>query len=161
MVSKKGIHTLLKDSFRTNSENETLQLAEKLGKGLRPGSVVALRGEIGSGKTLFIKGLCQGLGVKDADRVKSPTFVLLHVYRGKFPIHHFDLYRLEQERELDTLGFEEFLANRQAVSLIEWADRAENRIPSDALWVDFKVIGPSSRGIKIIGRRPNENYLSD
>jgi len=89
------------------------------------------------------------MGVKDRDEVKSPTFVLLHLYKGKFPIHHFDLYRLERESELDAIGFDDFLANASAVSVIEWADRARPRIPADALWIEFEITGPTSRRIRI------------
>ncbi len=153
----------MKSDFRTSSEKETLRAAERLARGLPPGSVVALVGEIASGKTLFIKGLCRGLGVKDSDEVKSPTFVLLHIYQGRIPIYHFDLYRLEQEKELETLGFEEFLANRKAISLIEWADRAPTRIPQDALWIELKITGPTSRQIRIstpLKSSPRENRFS-
>ena len=133
----------------TNSEKETLQIAELLGKTLRPGQAVALKGEIGSGKTVFIKGLCRGLGVKDPKEVKSPTFVLLHIYQGRMPIYHFDLYRLEKETELDAVGFDEFVSNPKNVSLIEWADRAPQRIPKDAIWVTLSIESVNSRKISI------------
>lgn len=149
MVSKTRVRSLLKGSFESDSREESFQLSEKLGRTLKPGTVVALTGEIGSGKTLFIKGLSRGMGVKNPDEVKSPTFVLLHIYEGRIPIYHFDLYRLEEEKELDDLGFEEFLSNPEAVSLIEWADRAYGRIPASALWIELKITGPASRRIKI------------
>ena len=136
----------------THSEKETFQLARRLGKGLRAGDAVALIGEIGSGKTLFIKGLCQGLGVKDSDEVKSPTFVLLHIYQAKVPVYHFDLYRLERNGELDAVGFDDFVSNRAAVSMIEWANRAEKRIPPGAIWVELKITGLNRRQIRY-GRR--------
>lgn len=149
MVPKTRVRSFLKGSFETNSEEETFRLAQKVGRGLGPGAVVALVGEMGSGKTLFIKGLCRGLGVKDTDEVKSPTFVLLHLYQGRVPLYHFDLYRLNQEKELDTIGFEEFVTGRETVSLIEWADRAEGRIPPHAVWIELKITSPSSRQIEI------------
>lgn len=136
-------------TFKSHSEEETLRLAEGFGKKLRPGTAVALVGEIGAGKTVFIKGLCRGLGVKKSDEVKSPTFVLLHLYKGKVPIHHFDLYRLEHEKELETIGFDEFLSNPSAISLIEWADRAPKWIPRNAAWVELKITGSTSRRISI------------
>ncbi|MBI4115304.1 MAG: tRNA (adenosine(37)-N6)-threonylcarbamoyltransferase complex ATPase subunit type 1 TsaE [Candidatus Omnitrophica bacterium] len=150
MVSQKGIRSLL-----TRSESETTHLAEEMGRSLKPGDIVALVGEIGSGKTLFIKGLCRGLGVKDPNEVKSPTFVLLHIYEGRFPIHHFDLYRLEEGKELDAIAFDEFIRNPEAVSLIEWADRAPNRIPEKATWVELKIKGPHSRQISIKSHEEN------
>lgn len=138
--------------FNSTSEDQTLHIAEGLGKKLRAGTVVALQGEIGSGKTVFIKGLCCGLGVKDPDSVKSPTFVLLHIYKGRVPIHHFDLYRLERVRDLDAIGFDEFVSNPQAISLVEWADRAPKRIPKNALWIRLKITSTTSRQISFIGK---------
>ncbi len=135
--------------FNSESEDETLHFAEALGKKLRPGVVVALAGEIGAGKTVFIKGLCRGLGVKKSEEIKSPTFVLLHLYQGKMPIHHFDLYRLEKEKELDPIGFDEFISNQSAVSLVEWADRIPERVPKEALWVRLKITGPRTREISL------------
>lgn len=149
MVPEKGLSAFLKRPFQSESEKETLALARRLGRALRPGTVAALTGEIGSGKTVFIKGLARGLGVKNSGEVKSPTFVLLHLYEGRVPIQHFDLYRLEKGSELDTIGFDEFLANPAAVSLVEWADRAPRRIPPGALWVRLEVTGPTSRRITL------------
>ena len=137
----------------TESEGETFRLAERLGRELRPGAVVALTGEIGSGKTIFIKGLCRGLGVKDSDEVKSPTFVILHIYKGRMPIYHFDLYRLEQKKELDAIGFDEFLSSNETVSFVEWADRAPQRIPKTSLWVELEITGPTSREISVKKRK--------
>ncbi len=137
--------------FRTKSEKETLRLAEKLGRGLESGTVVALTGEIGSGKTVFIKGLSRGLGVRKQKQVKSPTFVLLHIYEGRTPIYHFDLYRLERPQELDQIGFDEFVSDPEIVSLVEWADRAPRRVPKQAIWIKMKVTGPTSREIRIEG----------
>ena len=136
-------------TYKTNSEKETLRVAREWGRTLKRGAVVALAGPIGSGKTVFMKGLSRGLGVKDSKEVKSPTFVLLHLYEGKFPIQHFDLYRLEDQASLDDLGFDEFLSNTEAVTVVEWADKALGRIPKDAVWVTFKVTGPTSRLIQI------------
>ena len=135
--------------FNSNSENQTFGFAEKLGRGLKPGAVVALTGPIGSGKTVFIKGLSKGLGVKNPDDVKTPTFVLMHLCQGRMDVYHFDLYRLEQEKDLDPIGFDEFVSNPETVSLIEWAERAEKRIPEDAVWIQLKVAGPHSRKIEM------------
>lgn len=146
MVSKKRIRSFL---ISTHSALETLKFAEDFGKTLRAGTVVALTGEIGSGKTVFAKGLARGLGVKNPDEVKSPTFVLLHLYQGRVPIHHFDLYRLEKADELDGIGFDEFASDSKAVSIIEWAERARKRIPRDAIWIHFKITGRNSRQISV------------
>ena len=133
----------------TNSEKETLGLAEKFGRNLKAGDVVAFTGPIGSGKTVFIKGVCRALGVKNRDEVKSPTFVLLHLYVGRHPIQHFDLYRLEREEELEGIGFDDFLSNPEAVTLVEWAEKAGARIPENSFWVQLEVTGPATRRIQI------------
>ncbi|MBI2167509.1 MAG: tRNA (adenosine(37)-N6)-threonylcarbamoyltransferase complex ATPase subunit type 1 TsaE [Candidatus Omnitrophica bacterium] len=143
------IREFQKASFLSHSVRQTLGWARALGKKLKPGACVALTGSLGSGKTLFIKGLAKGLGVRDSNRVKSPTFVLLHLYEGRVPIYHFDLYRLDREADLDAVGFDEFVQDPSAVSLVEWADKARCRIPSGALWVNLKITGPHSRKISL------------
>lgn len=148
LISTKRLQPLLK-THETDSVDATLQLAEKLGKQLEPGAVVALTGPIGSGKTHFIKGLSRGLGVKNSDEVKSPTFVLMHLYQGRLPIYHFDLYRLEKEKELETIGFDEFVSNSEAVSVIEWADRTPRRIPCGSIYVHLEILDSSRRKISI------------
>src|SRR3989338_4337245 len=136
-----------KSNLLSHSERQTLGWARALGKKLKHGACVALTGSLGSGKSLFIKGLAKGLGVRDPGRVKSPTYVLLHLYEGRVPIYHFDLYRLGREADLDAVGFDEFIRDPSAVSLVEWADKARRRIPSGALWVNLKIAGPRSRKI--------------
>ena len=131
-----------------------MRFGEKLGKRLRADDVIALTGNLGSGKTLLIKGLCRGLGVKDTDWVKSPTFVLLHLYQGRVPIYHFDLYRLDAPQDCEAIGFGEFLSDSRAVSLVEWADRAPQEIPSRAIWIELTLTGPSSRRIQLKGADP-------
>ena len=149
MVSEKRVRPLLNSVFHSRSEKETLAWAKKFARRLGPGDCVALTGTIGSGKTFFIKGLAGGLGVKNRERVKSPTFVLLHLYEGKFPVRHFDLYRLEREGDLDAIGFEEFARDPESLSLVEWADRAAERIPQNAFWLHFEITGPHSRKITV------------
>lgn len=139
----------MKPSFESQSENETLQWAQKWGRQLEAGVCVAVTGNLGSGKTVFIKGVCRGLGVKDPDRVKSPTFVLFHLYEGRVPIYHFDLYRLDQKEDLGTIGFDEFVQDPHAVSLVEWADRAPHWIPAGAVWTSLEISGPHSRKISV------------
>ena len=152
VVPQKRIHAFL-TRHTTNSEKETLRLAEKFGRKLKARDVVAFTGPIGSGKTVFIKGVCRALGVKNPDEVKSPTFVLLHLYKGRYPIQHFDLYRLEREEELEGIGFDDFLSNPAMVTLVEWADKAAERIPENSLWVQLEVTGPNSRSVVIASAR--------
>ncbi|MGA9117412.1 MAG: tRNA (adenosine(37)-N6)-threonylcarbamoyltransferase complex ATPase subunit type 1 TsaE [Bacteroidota bacterium] len=114
-------------SFTTESPGETLARGEAFAEGLRGGDVVALTGELGSGKTLFVRGVCRGLGV--GAEVTSPTFTLVHEYRGEdLRVIHADLYRLEGEKEAAELGLEEYFAP-DCVCLIEWAEKAHRLLP--------------------------------
>jgi tRNA threonylcarbamoyladenosine biosynthesis protein TsaE len=111
--------------FETRSEKETLALGKTLGEGLKEGDIIALTGELGSGKTVFAKGIAQGLGV--AEEVVSPTFTLQRTYRGALALHHFDLYRIEDMEELTHIGFYDTLD--EGVCVVEWAERAEHLPP--------------------------------
>lgn len=122
-------------TLQTQSAGQTKNLGIRLGQSLTPGTVVGLEGPLGAGKTTLIQGVCQGLGVKE--KVISPTFVLMHVYAGRIPVYHFDLYRLE-ENQIDDLGWEEYLEG-SGVSLIEWADRAKNRFQLGHLRIQIRV----------------------
>lgn len=110
---------------------------------LRPGAVVALNGELGAGKTQFVKGLAAGLGF--VGEVTSPTFTLIHEYvGGRLPIYHFDFYRLEQEEEVVQLGLEEYLLG-DGVCVIEWAGKFRQLIPDGARWFDLSIGADDTR----------------
>ena len=111
------------DHWLTSSPTETIERGRLIGKSLRPGSLIALEGDLGSGKTTLVKGIALGLGVKSEREVKSPTFVIMHIYQGRVPLHHLDLYRLDGTSDLEGIGLEEFLTDREAISVVEWADR--------------------------------------
>ncbi len=107
----------------SKSEQETLQIGEKLGRKLHPPRVILLYGELGSGKTVLVRGLAKGLGMKDPTLVHSPSFTLVNEYAGKeSPIYHIDFYRLEGPRDLFSIGLEEILATSSIV-IIEWAEK--------------------------------------
>ena len=131
----------------THSEKETIGIAKKFAKTLKPGAVVALEGDLGSGKTTFIKGVALGLGLKDADDVKSPTFAILHVYPTTPKLYHFDLYRFETAKEAEAIGFEEFTNDPGVISCIEWPERAAALIPPSAIRLRLEVAGEHSRKI--------------
>ncbi len=140
----------MKKIIRTGSARATRQAGTTLARTLKAGTVVLLEGNLGSGKTTFVKGLAQGLGFKRPDEVKSPTFVLLHVYSGRRPLYHFDLYRLESHAELEELGFEEFLSDPKGICCIEWAEKARSGIPQAmTVRVGIEILGPQKRKIKI------------
>ena len=131
------------------SLKETIDLGKKFSKDLRPGDVIALIGDLGSGKTTFIKGIALGLGLKSRDEVTSPTFALMHIYATHVPLYHFDLYRLETTKEIESIGLDEFLNDRSVICCLEWADRAKKMLPRKTLRISFKVKGPKTREITI------------
>ena len=108
--------------FISRSPEETASLGETWGREVQPGWVLALTGALGAGKTQLVRGLARGLG--SPARVHSPTFVLVHLYEGgRLPLHHLDLYRLKGPEEVIGAGLEDYLYPRQAVAVIEWAER--------------------------------------
>ena len=134
--------------FYSSSEEETINFGRKIASFLKPGNVIALIGELGSGKTTFTKGVALGLGVKSADMVVSPSFVLLKEYKGKIPLYHFDLYRLDKIEQLEQLGYEEYFYGK-GISLIEWAERAEPLLPANYLKIQLFHRKINERLIKI------------
>src|SRR5438874_3598355 len=129
----------------TNSELETFAVAEKLARTLEPGAFVLLHGDLGAGKTVFVRGLAAGLGV-DPDSVTSPTFVLVQQYRGQIPLVHADLYRLDGGAAVDDLGLEDLCSG--AVVAVEWAERMP-RIPTGSVSVRIEDAGGDTRRITI------------
>jgi tRNA threonylcarbamoyladenosine biosynthesis protein TsaE len=133
-------------SVVTRSEDETRAVARALAATLLPGAVLLLNGDLGAGKTAFVRGLAEGLGI-DAGEVTSPTFTLVHEYRGgRLPLVHVDLYRLERA-ELDEIGLDSDLASA-GVTAIEWADRLSRDVP-DAVRVRLVDAGDDTRTIEI------------
>jgi tRNA threonylcarbamoyladenosine biosynthesis protein TsaE len=123
---------------------DTLALGQRLGAALAGGDVVALIGTLGSGKTHFVKGVARGADVPQERIVSSPTFVLVHEYPGRLHLHHIDVYRLRDPRELEALGFSEMLASG-GVALVEWGDRVSEILPPDHLRVEIAITGPTAR----------------
>lgn len=114
-------------SFATHSEEEMIALGERLANSLPRRSLVFLTGNLGAGKTTLTKGIVRGLGL-DANEVSSPTFTLIQEYGSPTRVYHIDLYRLEEPRELATLGLEEIF-DREAVVIVEWADKFARWLP--------------------------------
>jgi tRNA threonylcarbamoyladenosine biosynthesis protein TsaE len=134
-------------SLISNSVDETMLCAQRLGEQLKPGDVLLLQGDLGAGKTTFVRGLVQALKVSPK-KVNSPTFVLMNYYKGKLPIYHFDLYRLEKAKELETLDFDEYFYG-QGISLIEWPERLGEYRPKQYYLVEFQHQGEHQRHICI------------
>ena len=132
--------------FLSHSPAETDELAFSLGRKAEPGDCFALIGDLGCGKTHFSKGFARGMGIND--EITSPTFTPLEEYEGKIPFYHFDLYRIAEESELDSLFFEEYWEG-DGVSLIEWAERAHSRLPAGVVTVRFEYIDATTRRITL------------
>lgn len=135
----------MSQSTDTCSEEETSAAGERLAASLRPGDLVLLYGDLGSGKTAFVRGLARGLGA-DPEEVSSPTFTLVQEYPGRVTLFHVDLYRLD-EREADDLGLEELILGDGVVA-IEWAERWRGR-PGDAIEVRIEDAGEDRRRISV------------
>jgi tRNA threonylcarbamoyladenosine biosynthesis protein TsaE len=132
--------------FISNSVDETIAAGFRYGREAGPADVFALTGDLGAGKTQFVRGFVAGVG-SHAD-VTSPTFVLVHEYGdGRFPIYHFDFYRIEDRDALLRLGFDDYVFG-DGVSLIEWADRYSELIPAHAKWLSFEVRDENTRIIR-------------
>ncbi|MFA5389347.1 MAG: tRNA (adenosine(37)-N6)-threonylcarbamoyltransferase complex ATPase subunit type 1 TsaE [Candidatus Omnitrophota bacterium] len=132
----------------TNSAEETMLAGEKLAKKLKPGDVVALSGDLGSGKTTFTKGIGKGLGVKEPRRINSPTFVLIREYDGRIPLYHLDLYRLDNIMEIENLAIEEYIYSDR-VTVIEWAEKIKCILPEKRVTVKFKIKDGDKREVLI------------
>jgi tRNA threonylcarbamoyladenosine biosynthesis protein TsaE len=133
-------------SLRSITPDETAAAGEVLGRTLGPGDVVALYGELGSGKTCLVQGLVRGLGV--STNATSPTFVLVNEYRGRLPVHHVDAYRTGSLAELMDFGLLDLMGG-DGVTLVEWADRAEPLLPARTIRVRLDGVGDEPRTIVI------------
>lgn len=132
--------------YHTKSREETSALAESFADKLNGGEVIALKGDIGVGKTVFTKGLAKGLGV--SSNVTSPTFNIVRQYQGRLPLFHFDVYRISDIDEMFEIGFEEYL-DGEGVVVIEWPELIQELIPQDAIRVTIEREGEESRRISI------------
>jgi tRNA threonylcarbamoyladenosine biosynthesis protein TsaE len=133
----------------SNSPAETEQLGRDFARKIDKGDVIALRGDLGSGKTQFVKGVVAALG-SNAE-VTSPTFTLIHEYNGgRLPIYHFDFFRVEDRQSAERLGLDEYFFD-DGVCLIEWADKFAELVPENAKWISFETRSEHKRAITIQG----------
>lgn len=135
--------------WETHSPSETIERGHLIGRSLTSGTTIALVGDLGSGKTTLVKGIALGLGVKDAREVKSPTFVIFHIYKGRIPLYHFDLYRLDESSDLEGIGIDEFLSDPTAVSVIEWADRIPAVLQQASIRIELTSLSETNRTIRM------------
>ena len=151
-VSSRAVHSPHIFDFISHSPMQTLRIGQRLGTLLARSDLILLLGDLGSGKTQFVKGVARGLGSEDL--VNSPSFVLVNEYQAgaaqqHIPIYHADLYRLEDGREALDLGLQEW-ANGDGVCLIEWAERAAERLPKEHLAVYFSYLAETKRVLRFV-----------
>jgi len=135
--------------FVTASPEDTRALGEVMGRHACAGDLIALIGELGSGKTVFVAGLAAGLGVGPAAHVSSPTFTIMHRYLGRLPLYHIDLYRIETPEALVTLGLEEYLEG-DGVAAVEWAEHGLGMLPEERLTVRLWQTGLEARTVEFV-----------
>jgi tRNA threonylcarbamoyladenosine biosynthesis protein TsaE len=131
----------------TQNYEETQKLGEELGRSLAPGSIVALIGELGSGKTTLVQGIGKGLGISSL--IKSPSFVIIHEYAGSVPLYHFDLYRIAHKEEVVSLGYEDYFYQKKGIVVIEWAEKIVGLLPTEYLKIELEITNSSKRRITL------------
>jgi tRNA threonylcarbamoyladenosine biosynthesis protein TsaE len=137
--------------IQTKNTSETIRLGKRIGGHLSPGDVVALAGELGTGKTQLIKGLVAGVGAGKPTYITSPSFTLINEYRGKIPFYHIDLYRLNSEKEARELGLEEYFQG-EGITAVEWADKIPSLLPKEMLSIHIHYTGKHTRSVQIIAK---------
>lgn len=132
----------------TKSVKETEKFAQQFANKLSGGEVLLLKGDLGAGKTHFVKGLAKGLGIKDV--VTSPTFALHNEYHGRLTLNHFDFYRIENSEEVEMTGLNELFYDKNAVSAIEWSERIPELLPTGCITVQIDKTDENVRQITVI-----------
>ena len=132
--------------FTSRSEQDTMELAENIESEKFPGMIICLDGELGSGKTVFVKGFAKSLGIEE--NITSPTFNIVKEYEtGELPLYHMDVYRLEDTNE--DIGFQDYFSS-DAISIIEWSDLIADSLPEERLDIKFKLIDENTRVLKLV-----------
>ena len=145
----------------SQSVGETIILGEKLGALVNSGDVLCLTGDLGTGKTHFVKGFAKGLNIKEY--ITSPTFTIVNEYQGRLKLYHFDVYRVDDPDEIYAIGFDEYIFS-SAVSIIEWANLIEELIPEESLRINIVKVhkkGDDYREIEISYTGERYNYLKE
>jgi tRNA threonylcarbamoyladenosine biosynthesis protein TsaE len=138
------------NEFTTNSADETIELGRRLAAQLKPPKLVLLRGDLGAGKTTMVKGIAEAFEAASQDDVTSPTFTLIHEYRGpEVSVYHIDLYRIDTPGELDTLGLDELVNEDRNVVLIEWGEKFPKLVKERDVEIAIERTGPENRRFKI------------
>lgn len=138
---------MIKKPFVSSSVSETIDYGLQLGKQLNPGDVLALRGDLGAGKTHLVKGIAMALGI-NREVVHSPTYSLIHEYKGTIPLYHFDCYRMKSVNEALEIGAEEYMYG-DGICVIEWPEIISSILPKEVIWVDITTTGETRRSIEV------------
>ncbi len=131
-----------------HSAKETISFGKKVGRLLRSGDIIALKGDLGAGKTTWVKGAAKGLDMSSSTEVASPTFVVIHEYQGREAIFHLDWYRLKKVDGADRDFAEECFAAK-AVTFVEWPERGRSTLPAQTLWFEFTHVSPQVRKLEV------------
>lgn len=142
----------------TFSLDETRSFGQKIGATVTGGTVIALTGDLGSGKTSFVQGLARGLEVPPDYYITSPTYTLINEYPGRYRLFHVDLYRIESPFETEEIGLFDIMGG-DGITVIEWADRIEDELPAEHLHLKFKILNDETRKIFINAYGSKENIL--
>jgi len=145
--------------YHSSAENRTDAIGSALAAVLQPGTVVALVGNLGAGKTRLTRAICTAMEV-DARDVNSPTFVLIQEYAGRLPLYHFDTYRLNDSDEFLELGADELLSG-EGICFVEWADRVADVLPKDRMQIEIEITGETSRLFHISATGPQSQQMVD
>jgi len=132
----------------SESAGDTQKIGKIIGENLHQGDIVALIGELGSGKTCITKGIARGVGVPDEYQITSPSFTLINEYPGRTTLYHVDTYRLSGSRDLEEMGYEEYFYGN-GITVIEWAEKIKEILPEKSFYIYLRYLGKNKRGIKI------------
>ena len=144
----------------SGNPEETFVIGKIIGENLAVTDVVALIGELGTGKTCLTQGIARGIGVPEGSHVTSPSFTLINEYKGRMMLYHFDLYRLRGRRDIEDMGYEEYFFG-EGVSVIEWADKIKDILPEKALFISIKNLDENKREIVISGDKEKMIRIAD
>ena len=144
----------------SKSAERTREIASLIGGKLRKGDILALSGELGSGKTCFTGGLARGLDVSEKYQITSPTFTLINEYPGRCKLYHFDVYRLNGYSDFEDLGYEEYFSG-DGIVVIEWAEKIVQILPNDTIFISFEYLDENRRKIIMKGSKSRLKELID
>jgi tRNA threonylcarbamoyladenosine biosynthesis protein TsaE len=136
-------------TITTNSPEETIEIGSRIARELSEGDFIALEGDLGTGKTVFVKGVAKGLGIKDYTYLSSPSFVILREYHGEKQLYHFDIYRLEEKDFCETVDYERYFYNK-GIAVVEWAEKIKDLFPEEYLEIKINHDGITKRRFEFL-----------